>query len=103
MAIRKVEREPGCFGNQTCPGSHAISTLEPAIALLTIVWADRHASAGLSNAQGYLETPIPGSQTSRGDQMLGYCYVWLDQLEDAAELLADIPEAEYEMSVYSWW
>jgi hypothetical protein len=55
-------------------------------------------------AKGYLEMAHSQDSKHRGViKSLGYCYVWLDQLEDAAELLADIPEAEYEMGVYSWW
>lgn len=56
-------------------------------------------------ARGYLEMAYSQDPEHRGViKSLGYCYVWLDHLEDAAELLADIPEAEYEMSMYSrWW
>jgi cytochrome c-type biogenesis protein CcmH/NrfG len=34
---------------------------------------------------------------------LGYCYVWLGDLDKAELLLAQIPEAKSEMEVYSWW
>lgn len=35
---------------------------------------------------------------------LGYSYVWNDQLDQAAKMLAEIPESRAEMSVYSnWW
>ncbi len=36
-------------------------------------------------------------------KVLGYAYVWQGQLDDAAELLSDIPEAKSEMDTYSWW
>ncbi len=36
-------------------------------------------------------------------KVLGYAYVWQDQLDRAAELLSDIPEARSEMDTYSWW
>lgn len=34
---------------------------------------------------------------------LGYCYVWLGNLEKARPLLASIPEAKDELEVYVWW
>jgi tetratricopeptide (TPR) repeat protein len=34
---------------------------------------------------------------------LGYCYVWLGELDQAQKLLNRIPEAQNEMKVYSWW
>jgi hypothetical protein len=34
---------------------------------------------------------------------LGYCYVWLGNLEKAQLLLTQIPEAEHELNVYIWW
>jgi O-antigen ligase len=34
---------------------------------------------------------------------LGYSYVWAGQLEEAMAMLAEIPEAKQEMSVYAWW
>jgi len=34
---------------------------------------------------------------------LGYCYVWLGQVDKAEPLLAQIPEARKEIDVYAWW
>jgi hypothetical protein len=34
---------------------------------------------------------------------LGYCYVWLGELEKGASLLESVAETEAEMNVYSWW
>jgi O-antigen ligase len=34
---------------------------------------------------------------------LGYCYVWLGNLEKAQSLLTQIPEAKHELEVYIWW
>jgi O-antigen ligase len=34
---------------------------------------------------------------------LGYTYIWADHPEQAAQLLATIPEAKQELSVYIWW
>ncbi|MEK7327524.1 MAG: hypothetical protein AAB217_19945, partial [Chloroflexota bacterium] len=36
-------------------------------------------------------------------KVLGYAYVWQGQLDRAAALLSDIPEAKSEMDTYSWW
>ena len=34
---------------------------------------------------------------------LGYCYVWLGDMDQAQRLLDRIPEAQNEMKVYVWW
>jgi len=34
---------------------------------------------------------------------LGYCYVWLGDVDQAKRLLAEIPEASNELNVYVWW
>jgi lipopolysaccharide biosynthesis regulator YciM len=34
---------------------------------------------------------------------LGYCYVWLGDMDKAQALLGQIPEAQHEMEVYMWW
>jgi hypothetical protein len=34
---------------------------------------------------------------------LGYCYVWLGDMDKAQKLLEQIPEAQGEMKVYIWW
>jgi tetratricopeptide (TPR) repeat protein len=36
-------------------------------------------------------------------KVLGYCYVWTDQIDQALPLLQQIPEAGKEMEVYAWW
>jgi tetratricopeptide (TPR) repeat protein len=34
---------------------------------------------------------------------LAFSYVWAGRFDEALPLLAEIPEAEYEMGVYTWW
>ena len=34
---------------------------------------------------------------------LGYCYVWLGEMDKAQILLDQIPESQHEMEVYIWW
>jgi len=34
---------------------------------------------------------------------LGYCYVWLGELDKAQLFLADIPESKDELDAYTWW
>lgn len=52
----------------------------------------------------HLEAAFQGRQVPRGlTKTLGYLYVWTGQFDQAGPLLAQIPEARYEMSVYSWW
>jgi O-Antigen ligase/Tetratricopeptide repeat len=34
---------------------------------------------------------------------LGYAYVWAGELDQAQDLLTEIPEAKQELGVYSWW
>ena len=34
---------------------------------------------------------------------LGFSYAWIGEVDKAAEILGEIPEASYELSVYSWW
>lgn len=34
---------------------------------------------------------------------LGYCYVWLGEVDKAQLLLTKIPEAKNELNIYSWW
>ena len=52
----------------------------------------------------YLENAHAADRSHRGVRKgLGYTYVWSGQLDQAAAMLADIPEAGYELGVYSWW
>jgi lipopolysaccharide biosynthesis regulator YciM len=51
-----------------------------------------------------LETAYQEAPNHRGViKSLGYCYVWLGELEKAQTLLDQIPEAQHEMEVYIWW
>ena len=34
---------------------------------------------------------------------LGYCYIWLGELDKAQLLLQEIPEARHELDNYVWW
>jgi lipopolysaccharide biosynthesis regulator YciM len=52
----------------------------------------------------YLEAALEADPNHRGIvKNLGYCYVWLGQLDQAQILLQQIPEARQEMNVYTWW
>lgn len=52
----------------------------------------------------YLETAYQADPGHRGViKTLGYSYVWLGRLDEAAPLLAQIPEAPAELETYSWW
>ncbi len=56
------------------------------------------------SAASYLEQAIQETPDHRGViKSLGYCYVWLGEMEKAAPFLARIPEAQEEMNVYAWW
>jgi lipopolysaccharide biosynthesis regulator YciM len=55
-------------------------------------------------ASMYLEKARNEAPGYRGIiKTLGYCYVWLGNLEKAQLLLTQIPEAEHELNVYIWW
>jgi lipopolysaccharide biosynthesis regulator YciM len=56
------------------------------------------------SAAVYLETAMGQAPSHRGIiKSLGYCYVWLGEMEKAQTLLDDIPEAEEELDAYVWW
>jgi hypothetical protein len=55
-------------------------------------------------AEANLETAYQKAPNHRGIiKSLGYCYVWLGDLDKARKLLDQIPEAQHEMEVYIWW
>ena len=55
-------------------------------------------------AAANLETAYQKAPNHRGIiKSLGYCYVWLGEMEKAQALLDQIPEAKHEMEVYIWW
>lgn len=55
-------------------------------------------------AVGHLEIAHQAAPNHRGIiKNLGYAYVWLGELDKAQALLHDVPEAQNEMSVYTWW
>jgi O-antigen ligase len=55
-------------------------------------------------AAANLESAYQEAPNHRGIiKSLGYCYVWLGDMDKARLLLKRIPEAHYEMSVYIWW
>jgi hypothetical protein len=68
------------------------------LGLISMLQQDfRTAAANLEAA--YQEAP-----NHRGIiKSLGYCYVWLGDMDKARLLLKQIPEAQHEMSVYIWW
>jgi hypothetical protein len=56
------------------------------------------------SASKHLETAHSVAPEHRGIvKSLGYCYVWLGNLEKAELFLSGIPEAHEEMDVYIWW
>ena len=55
-------------------------------------------------AAAYLEIAYRKAPHHRGIiKSLGYCYVWLGDMDKAQKLLDRIPEAQHEMEVYIWW
>jgi hypothetical protein len=51
-----------------------------------------------------LEIALEAAPNHRGIvKSLGYCYVWLGDMDKAQKLLDRIPEAQHEMEAYSWW
>ena len=55
-------------------------------------------------AAANLETAYQDVPNHRGIiKSLGYCYVWLGDIDKAQTLLDQIPEAQNEMKVYIWW
>ncbi len=53
----------------------------------------------------HLEQASAASNSYRGIiKSLGYSYIWNNQLEQAAELLSEIPESRVEVAIYAnWW
>lgn len=57
-----------------------------------------------TTAAANLETAYQRAPNHRGIiKNLGYCYVWLGELDKAQKLLNQIPEAQHEMTNYIWW
>ena len=57
-----------------------------------------------SSALSYLLVAYHQSLHHRGIiKSLGYCYVWLGDMDNAKLLLSNIPEAKDELDVYVWW
>jgi hypothetical protein len=51
-----------------------------------------------------LESAYEEASNHRGIiKTLGYCYVWLGEMDKAQALLEQIPEAQEELKVYVWW
>ena len=56
------------------------------------------------SAVEYLEVAHNRTPEHRGIiKSLGYCYVWLGDIERAHIFLSEIPEARHELGVYDWW
>lgn len=57
------------------------------------------------SASGFLERAEKQSSSHRGViKSLGYCYVWLGNMDKGWQLLSQIPEAREELDVYThWW
>jgi len=57
-----------------------------------------------SSALNYLLTAYHQAPQHRGIiKSLGYCYVWLGDMDNARLLLKNIPESKSELEVYVWW
>ncbi len=57
-----------------------------------------------NSAAHHLELAYERIPNHRGViKTLGYCYVWLGEVDKAQLLLTKIPEAKNELGVYSWW
>ena len=55
-------------------------------------------------AAANLETAYQEAPNHRGIiKSLGYCYVWLGEMDKAQILLDQIPESQHEMKNYIWW
>lgn len=55
-------------------------------------------------AAAHLELANQAAPNHRGIiKSLGYCYVWLGDIDKAQKLLAQIPETPHEMKNYIWW
>lgn len=56
------------------------------------------------SASVYLETAYKAAPDHRGVvKNLGYCYIWLGNMEKAEPFVSRIPEAQEELDVYVWW
>ena len=56
------------------------------------------------SAVKYLEVAHHQTPEHRGIiKSLGYCYVWLGDIDRAQMFLSEIPEAGQELGVYGWW
>ena len=56
------------------------------------------------SAVEYLEIARNQTPEHRGIiKSLGYCYVWLGDIDRAQMFLTEIPEAAHELDVYDWW
>ena len=56
------------------------------------------------SAVEYLEFAHHQTPEHRGIiKALGYCYVWLGDIDRAQMFLSEIPEAAHELGVYDWW
>jgi hypothetical protein len=60
----------------------------------------RHFQTAISHLE-FAQQQDPGHRGIR--KLLGYNYVWANQLDQAYRLLISIPEAEEELSFYQWW
>lgn len=84
---------------------HSALRLEPAnrtanhrLGLIAMLRGD------FDSACGYLESALEQTPRHRGIlKSLGYCYVWLGDMDRAQVLLAEIPESRDEMDIYTWW
>lgn len=68
------------------------------LGLISLLRGDFHSAAT------YLEKANQEAPNHRGIiKSLGYCYVWLGNMEKAQQFLSKIPEARAELDIYVWW
>lgn len=117
-SVKMSQAELNGFPENGWVGSAILSELDDAeIALRTSLQFDPHnrtanqrlgmismLGQNFELASKYLDTAYEVAPGHRGVvKSLGYCYVWLGDLERAELLLSKIPEAQEELDVYIWW
>ena len=117
-AVEMAKVELNGFPNAGWAGSELVLKMDDAVASLhsslQLDPANRTANQRLGlilmldrdfeSAAHYLEIAHKQTLNHRGIiKSLGYCYVWLGETEKAKEFLVQIPEAEEELGVYTWW
>ena len=117
-AVQMSQAELKNFPTNQWETSEIVSRLEPAQSTLqtALQYEPQNQTANyrlglismlrrdFKSAAANLEAAYQDTPNHRGIiKNLGYCYVWLGDLDKAQKLLDRIPEAQNEMKVYIWW